>query len=187
MLQSPFDFIPKHKQKNVFYYLLSLTILVLLGMQISGAPLKTDAAPLGIISFEFAGDLATSQTILTSWGITGRFYAALNTGLDFLFLFSYACTFALGCVLAARFFEGRSAVLSRIGVVMAWGQIAAGLFDAIENFALIQMLIGTQSEIWPQVAFWFAAIKFILVGIGISYLHFSTAWFLAYFFARNRV
>ena len=49
-------------------------------------------------------------------------------------------------------------------------QIVAALFDAIENVALIKLLLGTNNEIYSLIAFCFALIKFVLIGIGIIYL-----------------
>jgi hypothetical protein len=40
----------------------------------------------------------------------------------------------------------------------------------VENIALIQMLMGSANEIWPVLAFGCAAVKFILVTIGILYV-----------------
>lgn len=55
----------------------------------SFAPLKTPSSPAGIVSFEFAGSLAVPREMLAAWGETGQVYAALNLGLDYLFLISY--------------------------------------------------------------------------------------------------
>jgi hypothetical protein len=64
-------------------------------LQVTGAPLKTAASPNGIISFEFAGEIAVAQRMVDSWGATGRIYAALNLGLDYLFLAVYACAIGI--------------------------------------------------------------------------------------------
>jgi urease beta subunit len=58
----------------------------MVGLQVTGAPLRTDVSPHGIISFEFAGELDLAQRMVESWGSTGRIYAGLNLGLDYLFL-----------------------------------------------------------------------------------------------------
>lgn len=42
------------------------------------------------------------------------------------------------------------------GALLAWGQIVAALLDALENYALIQILLGTEQGLWAQVARWSA-------------------------------
>ncbi|MCA9732473.1 MAG: hypothetical protein H6696_12925 [Deferribacteres bacterium] len=160
--------------KKIFLALVLFTLIVILGMQMTGSPLKTEAAPAGIVSFEFAGDLVQAQKIFASWGEMERTYAALNTGLDFLFLVSYTFTLALGSLLAARFFTSRSRTWSRVGYLLIWGMFAAGLLDAVENIALIQMLLGTTNNLWPSMAYKCASVKFFLVGIGLFYV---LSWF----------
>lgn len=62
--------------------------------------------------------------MLAAWGETGQVYAALNLGLDFLFLISYSLAIGLACVLLARRIAGRHAWLSQAGIMLAWGQVA---------------------------------------------------------------
>ena len=101
-MQTPFAWIAPEKQKPVFIFLVILTLVVMGCLQVLGKPLATDAAPGGIISYEFAGDLPTAQAILNSWGADGQVAAGLNLGLDFLFLFAYGSSIGLGCVLVAQ-------------------------------------------------------------------------------------
>jgi hypothetical protein len=143
---------------------------LLITLQALNAPLSTNAAPSGIISYELAGDVATAEEILDSWGPAGRVYAGLSLGLDYLFLFTYAIAIGLVCVLTADRLRARAAFLSTLGFWLAWGMIAAGAFDFVENYGLIRMLIGEGKPWWPTIAYWCAVIKFILVGLGLAYL-----------------
>lgn len=60
-----------------------------------GAPLRTEAAPLGIVSLQFAGDVARAADILASWeGATWR-TALLLQGLDLLLPFAYGAALVL--------------------------------------------------------------------------------------------
>ena len=76
----------------------------------------------------------------------------------------------LGCVLVARSLAGRFGVLSRVGSVLAWGLLAAGLLDALENVALIRVLLGSLTAAWPAVARWCAIPKFLVVAAGLAYV-----------------
>jgi hypothetical protein len=56
------------------------------------------------------------------------------------------------------------------GFFLAWGQFLAGLLDMVENYALIQLLLGAQTKFYPSIAWGSAAIKFTLVGMGLAYM-----------------
>ncbi len=49
-------------------------------------------------------------------------------------------------------------------------QFVAALFDAIENIALIKLLLGSNNSLFPSIAYYFASIKFVLIAIGIIYI-----------------
>ncbi len=167
---SPFDWIAASAQKRVFILVLVLTLVVGVSLQALGSPLKTSAAPAGIVSFEFAGTLDLAREIMDSWGTQGQVFAGLNLGLDYLFLVSYATCIGLGCVLLARSVAGRSRFLHSIGMILAWGQVGAGLLDALENYALIRVLLGSARAYWPAVARWCAIPKFLLVALGLIFI-----------------
>ncbi len=169
-LRGPFEWLSISGQKRAFWGLFVLAIAVMMSLNVLGGPLKTEAAPSGIISFEFAGDLATAQRIVESWGPEGRVYAGLNLGLDYLFLFSYASAIALGCVLVSRGPAPRVGFLAALGASLAWAQFVAALLDALENYALIRVLLGGQQAWWPAVARWCALPKFLIVALGLLYV-----------------
>jgi hypothetical protein len=147
-----------------------LAIGLLITLQALNDPLSTDAAPSGIISYELAGDVATAEEILDSWGSEERVYAGISLGLDYLFLFTYAIAIGLACVLLADRLSVRAAFLSTLGIWLAWGMVAAGAFDFVENYGLIRLLIGEGKPWWPTIVFWCAVLKFALIGIGLAYL-----------------
>ena len=170
---------PSLVSKQTFVATLVLTIVVMIALQLLGAPLVTDAAPQGIVSFEFAGRLPVAQAIMESWGPTGRVAAGLSLGLDYLFLFAYASAIGLGCALMARALATPRRALSQAGVFLARAQIVAAGLDAVENYALIQLLLGSERTIWPAVAQWCATPKFVIVAAGLLYLvvgYFLNLW-----------
>lgn len=169
-LRHPFEWLSHAGQRRAFIPLLALTVILMASLQALGRPLTTAAAPAGIVSFEVAGDLSDAQRMLESWGPIGRIYAGLNLGLDYLFLVVYASAIGVGCVLVSRRLSGWRNVLGTVGIVLAWGQVAAGLLDGIENYALIQVLLGTDQGVWPVVARWCAVPKFLIVAAGLAYL-----------------
>jgi hypothetical protein len=166
----PFRWLSEPSQKSVFWFLFVFTIVLLVSMQVLGAPLNTEAAPAGIVTFEFARTLTAAQVIMDSWGGEGQVYAGLNLGLDYLFMAAYGLAIGLGCVLVARGLAERVKFLTPVGVVLAWGSLLAALLDALENYALIRVLLGSTNELWPVVAYWCAVPKFIIVAIGLLYI-----------------
>jgi len=169
-LRHPFEWLSVSGQNRAFLVLFLFTLVVMASMQVLGGPLSTEAAPAGIVSFELAGELARAQSMVESWGETGQIYAGLSLGLDYLFMVAYACAIALGCVLVARSLSQRVRFLSTVGVVLAWAQFGAALLDAVENYTLIRVLLGSQQELWPGVARWCAVFKFLIVAVGLVYV-----------------
>jgi hypothetical protein len=169
-LRHPFEWLPESGQGAIFVFLVLLTLLVMTGLQLLGKPLITDVSPAGIVSYEFAGELELAQDMIASWGDEGQIYAGVNLGLDYLFLVAYGLSIALGCVLVARNFLERFRVLLVVGVVLSWGQLGASVLDAIENYGLIRVLLGSNQEIWPQVARICAGPKFFIVALGLVYV-----------------
>jgi hypothetical protein len=166
----PFRWINQSSQKRVFWFLFAFTILVIFGMQYSGGPLSTEAAPSGIISFEFARTLPNAQVMIDSWGSQGRIYAGINLGLDYLFMASYGLTIGLGCVLVSHGLAGRFKTLASVGIFLSWGALLAAFLDALENYGLMRLLLGSTNEVWPALAYCCAGIKFVLVALGLFYL-----------------
>lgn len=169
-MKTPFDWITVNKQKPAFILMVILTIVVMVCLQIIGGPLVTGAAPQGIVSYEFAGDMPTARAILEAWGARGQVLAGLSLGLDFLFLFAYAGSIGLGCVLAARKLAPQGGLVYRAGVWLAWGLLAAAFLDTLENCALIRILLGSELALWPAMARWCALPKFVLVGAGLLFV-----------------
>ena len=166
----PFRWLPPRHRKVAFLLALGGTLVVMCALGILGRGLKVSSAPFGILSFEFAGDLATAVRILDCWGESGRMLAAFHLGLDYLFLVLYASFIALGCALAVAHLPPGRGVLITLGVWLSWGQLFAALLDAVENSALFTLLLGIHHDQLARVAWWCAAGKFALVGGGLLFL-----------------
>jgi hypothetical protein len=169
-LRHPFKWLSASGQRQAFVAFTVLTIVVMASLQLLGGPLKTEVAPMGIVSFEFAGELSKAQSMVESWGQTGLIYAGLNLGLDYLFLVAYASAIGLGCVLLSERWLKRVKSVGLLGVWLSWAQWIAAMLDGVENYALIQVLLGAEAELWPALAKWCAMPKFLLVGAGLVYI-----------------
>jgi len=140
------------------------------------ANLRTPASPHGIVSFEFAGDRASADRMLEAWGSQGRRAAARSLRLDFVFLAAYAPGLALLCAAVADRARAVRSGWAAPGALLAWGQLAAGGLDALENLALLRVLGGSSDDAWPALAAACAWPKFALVAAGLVYL--ATSAFL---------
>jgi hypothetical protein len=173
-LRHPFEWLTPSGQIRAFIFFFILSLLAMVSLQVTGAHLITEVSPSGILSFEFAGELSAAQNMVNSWGQTGRVYAGLNLGLDYLFLLVYACAIGLGCVLVARRISLRTAFFANLGIFIAWAQVGAAMLDGVENYALIRVLFGTDQALWPMIARWCAIPKFSIVGAGLIYVIIGT-------------
>jgi hypothetical protein len=132
-----------------------------------GAPLVTEAAPGGIVSFEFAGSAEQAGRIVASWPPEARERATLSLGLDYLYLLVYPAWFSLACALTAR--RGAGA-LAAAGLALSWLVLAAGPLDAVENAALLRLMGAAPSDAAARLAWLCAGPKFALVLAASLYL-----------------
>ena len=152
------------------FALILLALFLSIILQIVGAPLTTAVAPAGIVSFEFAGDMERVERILASWDQEARVHAALSLELDYLYLVVYPLAIGVACLKAAAFYQGKWPALSRLGFWLGLSQSVAALLDAIENLALIRLLLGATMPFWPRLAQICATLKFVLVLAGLAYV-----------------
>ncbi|HSK88470.1 MAG TPA: hypothetical protein VK880_08950, partial [Anaerolineales bacterium] len=181
----PLAFIPNRYRKQLFFILLALTLILFAVLRVLDQPLRTDAAPKGIVSFELAGNSRTARAITDSWkqmslllsAVEGQpnpdvvnvpyVFAAFGLGLDYLFMPVYALWLAFGTLLASGKHEGW---LRSLGTVAGYAALAAMVFDAVENYALLQVLLGNMQSPYPALAAFCAIVKFSLILLGLLYV-----------------
>jgi hypothetical protein len=179
-MKHPLEFFPVHLRKPFFLGFLSLTLLLFAVFWILDQPLRTDAAPGGMVSFELAGTPLAAREITESWkqlsallGATGKpnpdivnvayAFAAFGLGLDYLFMPVYALALSFATLLIAQKHVGW---MHSILVLAGYGAFAAALFDAVENYALFQVLLGRAESSYPEIAAACATVKFSLLLLG---------------------
>lgn len=150
---------------------LSIVALVLgtLAMAAIDRQYKTDATPLGIVSFELASNDVRAQEILDSWARSADYelWVAFALGVDYLYLVIYglACSFGAATV-AARLSNTRPG-LARIARGVAFLQLVAPLCDAVENAGLMAMLLGAGTSPYAPLSAGFATAKFVCLGLAL--------------------
>lgn len=164
-----FERIKPERRSRYFYVFLIATLLLMVVMNWIGAPLNTEEAPYGIVSFEFVTNWDEAQAIMTSWGEDGLVRAAFIQGLDFLFPLVYSSAIGLGCVMASGILQGRRWPLAGSGGMLAWGLWLAAGFDYVENVALTSLLFGAQGDGWAMLSTFCASVKFLIIFLGLVY------------------
>ena len=161
---------------------LTLAVVLLAAMVRLDRPLRTAAAPHGIVSFELAGTPAAAKAILASWGPDGRRQALLSLRLDYVFLVAYALVLWMLCRMVASAWPDRYRRTRRTGSILGNAQWAAALLDAIENSMLQMILAGSLAALPPLVARWCALVKFTLIACAWLYIAIAGGvrllWFL---------
>ena len=183
-MHHPLEFVSEQYRKRFFFAFLFLTIVLFAIFRVLDQPLQTSAAPNGIVSFELAGSPLQAQAITDEWErsslllseVVGQpnpdivnipyVFAAFGLGIDYLFMPLYSFALAFGTLLAMGKHSGW---LKSLGAVAGYGAFAAALFDAVENYALFQVLLGRVYSPYPEIAYHCASLKFGLLIFGLLY------------------
>jgi hypothetical protein len=169
-IPDPFQWLSDSVRPRALVCFLVLAVILLFAMYVLDQSLLTTAAPRGILSLEFAKRFSQTQRIIASWQPDARTYAALSLGIDYLFLIVYALFISLACTQVARSFRRRGSILATAGYGLAWAQFVAAICDAVENYALIQLLLGSLYQQWPVIAWTCATAKFGIIAVGWLYI-----------------
>ncbi|MFK5959221.1 MAG: hypothetical protein QM495_10195 [Lutibacter sp.] len=169
VILSPFNtFSIKIKKKITVILLISMAILVSV-MRYFDSQIQHNDNPNGIISFELAKNVSTSETILNSWDSFSKTAAGISMGFDFLFLIIYALFIALLVDITNEYLWKNSKMYT-VGIFLIWSVFLAAFFDSIENIALIKLLLGDIKQLWSSIAYYFATAKFFLLSISILFI-----------------
>lgn len=159
----------KTNTKPLTIVLIILILLNFFALRIFDSALKNEVSTQGIISYELAKDLDQSVNILNAWDPQAKINAGLSLGFDFLFLLVYSGLIALLIYnINNRLWQDKP--FYKLGQVLIVLIFIAALFDAIENFALIKLLLGDLQQVWSSIAYYFAVVKFAIVFVCIAYL-----------------
>jgi|CXWL01.1.fsa_nt_gi hypothetical protein len=155
------------------WYLLTALFVITVALagvlRCQGTPLQSasDVATRGILSYEFSWNESTARAILESWSkLTAVIQIQLK--LDYIFLLFYPLLFSLACGMLAD--STHNTVRATIGSVLSWVVLLTGPFDAIENYALLNMIEHGASETMAKIAGAFAGAKFLLLVIALAYI-----------------
>ena len=155
-------------KKLLLPFFLIGTIAMVMVMNKTGASLKTESTPMGILDLEFAYTATKTSNIITTWKQTENIHVAIaNTYWDFLFIFFYSGFLFLACKKIAANIKGQ---VAKAGKIIAKGAIFAGFFDVLENTGMLLTLNNDGSETIAFLTTFFSVIKWGLVIIAVLYL-----------------
>lgn len=154
-------FPPTHQRWH--RWLTLTTILIAIAMVVVDQELKTNHAPMGIISLQLAGTTQAARLVVYDWHPRERLAAAFGLGLDYLFLLSYSAWFFVGCRWSAERWVKPNPSRGNLFAWLSWGAILAALLDGVENVVLLIFLQSDGKSVFYPVAFWCAVVKFLLI------------------------
>jgi hypothetical protein len=114
------------------------TVLLLGAITWLGLPLRTVAAPLGIVSLQFAASPDAGMTMLGSWSEVPRARVLWSHGLDVLLPVAYAVAIVMTATDAAL----RASTGVRTARTAATAAVAAAVADQVENIAMAATLLA---------------------------------------------
>lgn len=148
-------------RKNKVWISAIATCFMIFVMQYQGKYLKEKG--YHIVAFELSKTPQRAQQIINAWDTEGVGVAKTNTFIDFFFILAYVSFGSFGSLALTEKYD--LPFIKKVGKVMARGMVIAGLFDVVENGAMLQTLYGNISDAFTQSAYWFALLKFAIIGI----------------------
>ncbi|MDB4894240.1 MAG: hypothetical protein JWN15_502, partial [Firmicutes bacterium] len=88
----------------------------------------------------------------------------------FVFILGYAPLLSLGALMAGDALSASWPLAAPVGVLVAWGQLIAGLLDMVENVALMRTVLSPKDDLAPRVARGCARGKFSLITLGVTFI-----------------
>ncbi len=159
-------------RNKLLYLSMILFVLSSIGIAKLDTYIKTENTPYGIVSFEFIQSIENSNSAMQAWGDIGNIAAGISLGFDYLYLIIYtSMTFIFLIITSEKVIKVNQPFGNFIRYA-AYLSPFIGIFDAIENYGLIQLLLGSQNTIWPVTAYYCAIAKFS--GLGLALLSLLT-------------
>src|SRR4051794_124164 len=139
------------RRRTSWSALAALALLALI--EVFDARMRSTGGP-GILGLEFAGSPQRAGEIVGQWGAKGVHAARWANGVDFAFVVAYVVLLtAVARSAWDRARRRRRGRLIRLGTVVVWLPLIAGLFDGVQNVALFLLLGGHAAAIAAPLAF----------------------------------
>lgn len=157
-------------RKKMLLVVAALWLLCMIALGITDSYIRHPLTPFGILSFEFISSLSQAKLVFEAWGDMGKTAAAFSLGLDYLYIVLYVILGYLCLIITSEKLAAGNLLFSGVLRFLAKMFPLTGGLDAIENYGLIRLLLGTDSDFWSQLAYWSAAAKFTVLAVCASAL-----------------
>jgi hypothetical protein len=151
-------------------FLLTGTLFLMLLLRWQGSGLITDYAPSGIVSLELAASADKTTSLIQGWtkdGLIGK--VRNNILLDYLFIPFYVMLFYTLCgSISVR----RTGLSAKLGVLLAFFSLIAGMFDVLENILMMFSSFSLYTSISALLTAMLAGFKFFLLFLALLYVIF---------------
>jgi hypothetical protein len=150
-----------------FWILLALNIAFIIWSRNFLYPLESK----DIVQFELAKKVPIAESIIAAWKTPDdlKFEQAIQSiYLDYLFIILYTTGLAIACVFLSQL-TGHQ-ILKRTGRLFVFIIIGAGIFDIIENSAMLNSLAGHLNNWNVVLAYDMAVAKFSLILLSLIFL-----------------
>jgi len=165
----PYDRVPAVHRRLVARTAGVLALALLATIGFLAGPLRSDVAPLGIVSLQLAGSPEVASSILTSWSAVPDARILWAHGLDLVLPVTYA--FAIGSAATAIADTSRRAAPS--ASISAGSGLVAAAADQVENLAMLVTLVrgpgwGSVLLTLASAIVKFAALACALAALGVA-------------------
>jgi hypothetical protein len=152
---------------KIIFFLLAGTLLFFLTLRFQGK-LETKETPFGIVSLELAHKSETIHEILNTWNNEDLIpRAKTNILIDFFFIPFYTMLFYTLCGSISVRMLG---IPAKLGVLLAFFSLLAGLFDVTENILMLFSLNNHYNNFTALLTAFFAYAKFSLLLLALVYV-----------------
>ena len=165
-MTGPFARVPAAHRRAIQHASTAVAVGLLIAITVLGLPLRTDAAPLGLVSLQLAASPDVAARMLDSWEFVMRPRVLWTHGLDLVLPFAYALAAGTAATRAAA----RVASVGPSAQTAAGAVLVAAIADQMENVAMGLTILGAPSWGSMLVTLSSATIKFATLAVAIGAL-----------------
>jgi len=162
----PFARVPAAHRRALQHTTTAVAVGLLVAITVLGLPLRTDAAPLGIVSLQLAASPDVATQMLDSWASVLRARVLWTHGLDLVLPFAYALAVGTAATRAAV----RVTSVGPSAQIAAGAGLVAAIMDQVENVAMGLTILDAPSWGSVLVTLASATIKFATLAVAVGAL-----------------
>lgn len=153
------------KLKWRFWICLSGAVIFIFWMKHYLAPLPSDE----IVQYEMAKTVDTAASLVRLWTQDGKIDMVLKSiYIDYIFIVIYCLAISTGCRFMGNLTKNN--ILTKAGIFFSYFIFAAGLFDVMENNAMLKSLQQAVTHSNVSLAYKMAISKFSIILMSLFFI-----------------